>query len=142
MKILIRFLVIAAVCFTMRARATWCLFSITNLSTQTGDTNAIQIIPAGNVLASGNLQTMGSGFWIQPDTNGLVITNLIPGQYQAYNDQMRGNFPFLASAGKGVVFAVPQDASTNIWPVFALPPTGLAISGFNLFSYPQSAHHS
>lgn len=119
-----------AVLFAVAARGATVTFTMTNSLGQP-DTNRIRLQPlASYANADGSWQTTSPPFWIYPNTNGIVSTNLGYGNWIATNGFICSQFvgPGQVGTSQGIIFAVPNSSGSFTFGQ-------LAISGYNVYNY-------
>ena len=96
------------------------------------DTNYIVLRPIGDpAMANGALISRGLPFRILPDADGIVVTNLSAGHYAASNSVLVAQWLPTVGTREGVIFAVPDDSTTNVYNI----GPDIVISGANVFNY-------
>ena len=132
-----RILTFALALIAMSLQSATITFTLTN-SVGQPDTNRIKLQPLQSYAnADGSYQTAGFPFWIQPDTNGYVQTNLSQGNWIATNSFICSQYRGAGSVGtsQGVIFAVPFGSGTYSF-------VQVAVSGYNVFNYNGAALQS
>jgi hypothetical protein len=132
MKYILIILVLLA--FLFCADAATVTFTMTN-GVSAGDTNRIKLQQLQSYAnADGTYQTVGLPFWIQPNTNGFISTNLAYGNWLATNSFIASQYqgPGMVGSSQGVLFAVPQSAGTYSFVQLAIP-------GYNVYNYNGAA---
>jgi hypothetical protein len=95
------------------------------------DTNAFWLTPISTpVLADGTWVGTGLRIRVTPNSSGIVITNLAPGNWCASNQFIVNQWSGNIGTSKGILFNVTPYSDTNIYPV-----NQLLISGGNTFNY-------
>lgn len=108
----------------LSAQAATVQFALTNYDTSMF-TGTVQIFPVGDVNAYGAWTVVGLPKRMTT-TNGIITTNLLLGNYELR----------ISDIGiSNILFAVPNDTSTNIYPVTTRENGGIVISGEHTYNY-------
>lgn len=119
MKRLILFIL---TCFSAQAATVQIAFTNYDMTMMTG---TVQVFPVGPVNAYGAWLVTGLPKRMST-TNGIITTNLLLGNYEL-------RIPALGVSN--LIFAVPNDVSTNVYTVTTPDNGGILISGANNYNY-------
>lgn len=113
---------------TLFCRADTVTFTMTN-SVGNPDTNGIKLTPLSSYQsANGTYQTRGLPFWIYPNTNGIVVTNLGSGFWMASNAVMVSTLtPFNHGTWQGYIFNVIGSGGSYQFTTYPL-------GGYNVYA--------